>query len=157
MISRKLNKTWIDGKKQAVLWIICSGIYKSSFPFPFPFCAGFDKNRVNFLHSSWYGAISWIWAGNSVNITGMFLLLLSTAYRVRAFSASHTTLLASRLGLAGDTVRNRPKEYSILCDFMFTNKTRRETGVGAAAQGLTGYQSIGGLVVRNCLYLHLLS
>lgn len=36
--------------------------------------------EINFLHSSWYGAMVWIRAGNSVDHTGMVLLLLSSAY-----------------------------------------------------------------------------
>jgi len=52
----------------------------------------------------------WICAENSVNNTGMFLLLLSSAYAPsRFFSASHTIPPASRLGmhkkLGGDTAR----------------------------------------------------
>ena len=43
-------------------------------------CAGFGWHRLNFLHSSWYGAMFWICAGNSVDNAGMFLLLLSSAY-----------------------------------------------------------------------------
>ena len=35
---------------------------------------------VNFLHSSYYGAMVWICAENSVDNTGMFSLLLSSAY-----------------------------------------------------------------------------
>ena len=35
-------------------------------------CAGFAWDRVNFLHSSWYGAMVWICAENSVDNTGMF-------------------------------------------------------------------------------------
>lgn len=127
-------------------------------PFPFPFLFVLVLTGIELI--SFTAAGMGLFPGfeqETINNTGMFLLLLSTAYRVKAFSASHTTLLASRLGLGGDTVRNWPKEYSILRDFVFTNKTRRETGAGAAAQGLTGCQSIGGLLVRNCLYLHLLS
>jgi len=44
------------------------------------FCAGFDWDGVNFLHSSLYGAMFWISAENSVDNTGMFSLLLSSAY-----------------------------------------------------------------------------
>jgi len=48
----------------------------------------------------------WICAGNGVN-RGMLSLLLSSAYKVEAFPASHTTLPARRLGvhkkLGGDT------------------------------------------------------
>ena len=43
-------------------------------------CAGFGWDRVNFLHSSSYGAVFWICAGNSADNTGMFSLLLSSAY-----------------------------------------------------------------------------
>ena len=43
-------------------------------------CAGFGWGRVNFLHSSWYGAMFWICDENSVDNTGMFSLLLSSAY-----------------------------------------------------------------------------
>ncbi|XP_074989722.1 LOW QUALITY PROTEIN: tubulin alpha-8 chain-like [Calonectris borealis] len=43
-------------------------------------CAGFGWGRVKFLHSSWYGAVFWICAGNSVDNTGMFSFLLSRAY-----------------------------------------------------------------------------
>ena len=35
-------------------------------------CAGFGWDRVNFLQSSWYGAMVWICAGNSVDNTEMF-------------------------------------------------------------------------------------
>lgn len=34
-------------------------------------CAGFGWNTVNFLHSNWYGAVIWIYAGNTVDNTGM--------------------------------------------------------------------------------------
>ena len=43
-------------------------------------CAGLGWDRVNFLHSSWYGAMLWIYAENSVDNSGMFSLLLSSAY-----------------------------------------------------------------------------
>ena len=43
-------------------------------------CAGFGWDRVNFLRSSWYGAMFWICAEDSVGNTGMFSLLLSSAY-----------------------------------------------------------------------------
>ena len=43
-------------------------------------CAGFGCDRVNLLHSSWYGAMFWICAENSVDSTEMFSLLLSSAY-----------------------------------------------------------------------------
>ena len=43
-------------------------------------CAAFGWDRVRFLHSSYYGAMVWICAGNSVDNTGMFWLLLSSAY-----------------------------------------------------------------------------
>lgn len=33
-------------------------------------CVGFDSDRVNFLHNSWYGAMPWICAGNGVDNTG---------------------------------------------------------------------------------------
>jgi len=59
-------------------------------------CAGFGWDRVNFLHSSWYGATFWICADHSVDDTGMFSLLLS---RIKASSASRPTPPASRLGL----------------------------------------------------------
>lgn len=35
-------------------------------------CAGFDWVRVNFLHSSLYGAMFWICDQKSVDNTGMF-------------------------------------------------------------------------------------
>lgn len=35
-------------------------------------CAGFDCDRVNFLHRSWHGAMFWICTGNSVDNRGMF-------------------------------------------------------------------------------------
>ena len=41
--------------------------------------AGFGWARVAFLHRSWYGAMFWGCAENSVDNTGMFLLLLSSA------------------------------------------------------------------------------
>ena len=43
-------------------------------------CAGFDWNRVNFFHSSYYGTMFWICAENSIDNTGVFSLLLSRAY-----------------------------------------------------------------------------
>ena len=43
-------------------------------------CAGFGWDTVNFLHSSWYGAVCWICAENSVDNPGMFSFLLSSAY-----------------------------------------------------------------------------
>ena len=53
------------------------------------------------------GAMVWICTGNSVDNAGMFLLLLSSAYTVKALSAPHPTPPASRLGvhkkLGGDT------------------------------------------------------
>ena len=52
-----------------------------SWWFPtFGACAGFDWDRVNFFHNSWYGALFWICAGNSVDNTGRFSLLLSSAH-----------------------------------------------------------------------------
>jgi len=49
----------------------------------------------------------WICAKNNVDNTGMFLLLLSSAYTVKAFTAAHPTAPARRLGvhkkLGGDT------------------------------------------------------
>ena len=41
--------------------------------------AGFGWARVAFLHRSWYGAMFWGCAENSVDNTRMFLLLLSSA------------------------------------------------------------------------------
>ena len=35
-------------------------------------CASFGWDRVNFLHRSWYGALFWVCAENSVDDTGMF-------------------------------------------------------------------------------------
>jgi len=35
-------------------------------------CASFDLDRVNSLHSSWYGVMFWVCAENSVDNTGMF-------------------------------------------------------------------------------------
>ena len=43
-------------------------------------CTGFGQDRVNFLHSSWYGAMFWICDQNSIDNTGMFSLLLNSAY-----------------------------------------------------------------------------
>ena len=43
-------------------------------------CARFDWDRVNFFHSSYYGTMFRICAGNSVDNTGMLSLLLSSAY-----------------------------------------------------------------------------
>ena len=34
--------------------------------------AGFGWDRVNFLHSSWYGAVFWICDENGVDNSGMF-------------------------------------------------------------------------------------
>jgi len=63
----------------------------------------------------------WICAGNSVDNKGMVYLLLSSAYRVKAFPASHTTPPGSRLGVhkklggdkAGTADPSGPKGYSI--------------------------------------------
>jgi len=60
-------------------------------------CDDFGWGRLNFLHSSWYGAIFWICAGNSVGNTEMFSLLLSSACIVKVFSASHTTPPARKM------------------------------------------------------------
>ena len=74
----------------------------------------------SFLHGSWYGTMFWVCAENSVDNTGMFSLLLSSAY-----TESRPFLLptppASRLGvhkeLGGDTAGtadpNCPKGHSI--------------------------------------------
>jgi len=43
-------------------------------------CAGFNWDRVNFLHRSQHGAMFWICAENSVDNTGKFQILLSGAY-----------------------------------------------------------------------------
>ena len=43
-------------------------------------CAGFAWGRVNFLRSSWYGAMFCICAENRVDNTEMLLLSLSSAY-----------------------------------------------------------------------------
>lgn len=43
-------------------------------------CAGLDWGRVNFFHSSFYGAVFCICAGKSVENPGKFLLLLNCAY-----------------------------------------------------------------------------
>ena len=80
----------------------------------------------------------WICAENSVDNTGMFLLLLSSAYSVKAFSASHTIPPVRRLGvhkkLGGDTAGtadpNWPKGYSIPYDVMLNIKLG---GVGRGA------------------------
>ena len=71
-------------------------------------CAGFGWDRVNFLHSSEYGAMVWICAENSVDNSGVVLLLLSSASTAsKAFSASHPTPPVRSLGvhkkLGGDT------------------------------------------------------
>lgn len=52
---------------------------------------------VNCLHSSSYGSMFWICDQNNVDNRRMFHLLLSSAYRVRAFSGSHAALPASFL------------------------------------------------------------
>ena len=64
---------------QLLLWLI---LYwkRLVFSFGLSLCAGFDWGRVNFLRSSWYEAMFWICAENSVDNTGMFSLLLSSAY-----------------------------------------------------------------------------
>ena len=62
--------SWVCGLLQS--WAIqCTTLACSA-------CFGWD--RVNFLHSSWYGAMFWICAENSVDNSGMFSLLLSSAY-----------------------------------------------------------------------------
>lgn len=48
-------------------------------PCPPPVTA-FGWDTVNFLHSSWYRAVVWIYTGNNVDNSGMLLLFLSTAY-----------------------------------------------------------------------------
>lgn len=42
--------------------------------------AGFGWGRVDFLHSSSYEAMFWVCARNGADNTGMFSLLLSSAY-----------------------------------------------------------------------------
>jgi len=42
----------------------------------------FGRDRINFLHSSLYGATFWICDLNSVDSIGMFKLLLNSAYTV---------------------------------------------------------------------------
>ena len=46
----------------------------------FAMCAGFDWHRINFLHGSQYQSMFCICAENSVDDTGVFSLLLSSAY-----------------------------------------------------------------------------
>ena len=67
-------------------------------------------DAANFLHSSWYGAMFWICAENSVDNTERFLLLLSRVYaETRPFL--FLTPPASRLGVhkksGGDTAGRR--------------------------------------------------
>lgn len=47
--------------------------------------AGFDYDRVKFLHGNCYGVVFWIRAGNSVDNTGMLSLLLSSVYTNLSF------------------------------------------------------------------------
>lgn len=44
------------------------------------------------LHSSLYGVMHWVSAGTSAGNSGMFSLLLSRAYTVRAFSVPHQSV-----------------------------------------------------------------
>ena len=53
---------------------------RPDIPYLIDDCAGFNWYRVNFLHSSYCGAMFWICAENSIDNTEMFLLLLSSAY-----------------------------------------------------------------------------
>jgi len=86
-----------------VLFIIICGITSSPCPRSRPRalspCAEFGWGRVSFLYSSWFGAVVWICARNSVDNTGKFLLSLSGAYTdsIKAFSASRPTPPARRL------------------------------------------------------------
>lgn len=64
-------------------------------------CAGLGSGRVNFLHSSFYGAVFCICAGKSVENPGKFSLLLNCLHRVKAFSACLPTPPASMLGGGG--------------------------------------------------------
>lgn len=74
-----------------------------------PPCAGSGWNRVNFLHSSLYVAMFWIYAGNIVDNRDVFITAEQCLHRVEAFSASQDTPPVSRLGvhteLGGDTAR----------------------------------------------------
>lgn len=43
-------------------------------------CTGLGWDWVDFLHRSWYEAVFWICAGNSIGSWGMFLLFLISVY-----------------------------------------------------------------------------
>jgi len=117
---------------------------------------GFGCDRVNFLCSSLYGAMFGICAGNSVDNTGIFSLLLSSAYTASKTFLLHTPpyqqvgwrCIKSWEGTQPDP--SRPKGYSIRYDIMFSSKPRRESGREAAARGLAGYW----LVMSSCFHLH---
>ena len=52
-------------------------------------CAGFGWDRVNFLHSSWYGAMFWICAENSVDNTRDVLVIAEQClHRIKAWEGT---------------------------------------------------------------------
>lgn len=59
--------------------------------------AGFGWGQVNFIHSSWYGAVFWICAENSADNTDCFIVAEQGLNRAKAFSAPHPTPPARRL------------------------------------------------------------
>jgi len=87
-------------------------------------CPGFDWGRVNFLPSSRYSAVVWIYCENNVDKTLMFWLLLSSAYiKSRTFQPP---LLCQRRG-AQEAGREHsqdswPKGYFIPYDIMLNTQ-----------------------------------
>lgn len=50
--------------------------------------AGFGLGRVSFLHSSWYGTVVWICAGNSVdNVRDVFITDEQCSHSIKAVTA----------------------------------------------------------------------
>lgn len=62
-------------------------------------CAGFSWGRVDFLHSSWYGAMLCVSAGNSAGNTGMAPIPLG------AGGASGRVVLSCQLGHDGSKIQ----------------------------------------------------
>lgn len=65
-------------------------------------CAGFDWERVNFLHSSWGRAVFWICTGNIVDNTHDLVTAEQGSHSIKAFSVSHITPPVSWMGMQKD-------------------------------------------------------
>lgn len=62
-------------------------------------CTSFGWDGVDFIYSSLYSTMLWIYDENRAGNIQMFWLLMSSAYRVTLFSDSHTAPLKSKLGV----------------------------------------------------------